>query len=154
MVEIRPLWEVLTRLYFLGWIVLLPPMIVTGVIGFVSSGFELEGFLTGFWIGLLNLGILWTGIFLLISVARVIVSFMLLFTASRPEHRERVARTFADEFRAVYGLGWAILIAAGFVSEFLSQSNHDSGGLFVTLAIGFVPMTLAAVLLAHLRCRT
>ena len=154
MVENRPLWEALTRLYFWGWAALLPLMIVTGVIGFVSSGFELEGFLTGVWVGLLNLGILWTGIFLLISVATVIVGLMLFFTSSRPEHRERVARTFADEFREVYGLGWAILIAIGFISEFFAQSYHDSGGLFVALAIGFVPMTLAAVLLTHLRCRT
>lgn len=141
-------------MYFCGWVALMPLMIVTGVIGFVSSGFELEGFLTGVWVGLLNLGILWTGIFLLISVARVIVGLMLFFTSSRPEHRERVARTFADEFREIYGLGWAILIATGFISEFLAQSHHDSGGLFVALAIGFVPMTLAAVLLTHLRCRT
>ena len=141
-------------MYFCGWVALMPLMIVTGVIGFVSSGFELEGFLTGVWVGLLNLGILWTGIFLLISVARVIVGLMLFFTSSRPEHRERVARTFAEEFREIYGLGWAILIATGFISEFLAQSHHDSGGLFVALAIGFVPMTLAAVLLTHLRCRT
>ena len=154
MVGNRPLWEALTRLYFCGWVALMPLMIVTGVIGFVSSGFEPEGFLTGVWVGLLNLGILWTGIFLLISVARVIVGLMLFFTSSRPEHRERVARTFADEFREIYGLGWAILIATGFISEFLAQSHHDSGGLFVALAIGFVPMTLAAVLLTHLRCRT
>lgn len=154
MVENRPLREALTRLYFLGWAALLLLMIVTGVIGFVFSDLELDVFLTGFWMGLLKLGILWTGIFFLISVARVVVGFMLFFTASRPEHQERVALTFVDELREVYGLGWAMLIAAGFISEFLSQSNHDSGGLFVTLAIGFVPMTLAALLLAHLRCRT
>ena len=141
-------------MYFWGWIALLPLMVFTGVIGFISSGFELEGFLTGFWFGLLNLGILWTGIFLLISVARAVVGLMWFFASSRPEKRERIVRTFADEFREIYGLGWAILIAAGFISEFLAQSFHDSGGLFVTVVIGFVPMTLAAVLLTHLRCRT
>lgn len=154
MAEDRPLWETLTRVYFWGWAALLPLMVFTGVISFISNGCELEGFRIGFWFGLLNLGILWTGIFLLISVARVIVDFMLFFTSSRPEKRKRVARIFADDFREVYGLGWAILIVAGFISEFLAQSFHDSGGLFVTLAIGFVPMTLAAVLLTHLRCRT
>ncbi len=154
MVENRPLWEVLTRLYFWGWVALLPLMVFTGVIGSISSASRLEGFLTGFWFGLLNLGILWTGIFLLISVGRVIVNFMLFFTSSRPEKRERIVRTFADEFREVYGLGWATLIAAGFIFEFFAQSFHHSGGLFVTLAIGFMPMTLVAVLLTHLRCRT
>jgi len=154
MVENGPLWEALTRLYFWGWVALLPLTVFTGVIGFISSGSELEGFLTGFWFGLLNLGILWTGIFLLISVGRVIVGLMLFFTSPRPEKRERIVRTFADEFREVYGLGWAILVAAGFISEFLAQSFHHSGGLFVTLAIGVVPMTLVAVLLTHLRCQT
>jgi hypothetical protein len=154
MVENRPFWEALTRLYFWGWAALLPLMVFAGVIGFVSSGFELEGFLTGFWFGLLNLGILWTGIFLLISVGRVVVGLMLFFTSSRPEKRERIVRTFADEFREIYGLGWAILIAAGFIAEFLAHSFHHSGGLFVTLAIGVVPMTLIVVLLTHLRCQT
>lgn len=153
MVGNRPLWETLTRLYFLGWVSLLPLMVLTGVIGFISSGAELEGFVTGFWVGLLNLGILWTGIFVLISVGSAVVALMLFFTPSRPKKRERTVRSFAGEFRAVYGFGWAVLIAVGFISEFLAQSFHDSGGLFVTLAIGFVPMTLAAVLLTHLRCR-
>jgi hypothetical protein len=50
-------------------------------------------------------------------------------------------------------LGWTILLVLGFVGEFLAHTFLDYGGLSVVFAVGLIPMTLAAVLLAYLRRR-
>lgn len=153
MADDRPLPELLTRVFFWGWVALSPLVIFTGLIGFLSYDCRLEYFLDGVWFGLLNLGILWTGIFLLIALVGSVIGIILRVVDSGRERRERVARTFAVEFREAYGLGWTILIILGFIAEFRVQSYGESGGLFVTLALGFVPITLLAILLAYVRNR-
>ena len=132
MTDKRPLSEVLTRLYFLGWVGLSPLVLIFGLIAWASYNWQFRYFLVGLKIGLVNLGILWTGIFLLIVIGHVVVSIMW----------------------QVYGLGWTILIVIGFISEFLAESYGFSGGLFAAVAIGFLPMTVVAVLLAYMRSRS
>lgn len=153
MTDKRPLSEVLTRLYFWGWVGLAPLAIIFGLIAYISYNWELRFFLEGLWIGLVNLGILWTGIYLLIVIGHVVVSIIWRFIETDDQNREHVVRTFGKEFREVYGLGWTILIVIGFVSEFLAESYGFSGGLFAVVAFGFLPITLLAVLLAYIRSR-
>ena len=154
MADKRPLSEVLTRLYFWGWVGLTPLVILFGLIGYASYSFESRYFWEGLWIGLVNLGILWTGIFLLIVIGHVVVSIIWHFIDREKVNREHVVRSFGEEFREVYGFGWTILLVTGFISEFLAESFGFSGGLFAMLAFGFLPMTFVAVVLAYLRSRT
>ena len=150
MTDKRPLSEILTRLYFWGWVGLAPLTIIFGLITLVSYNWQFRYFLKGLWIGLVNLGILWTGIFLLIVIGHVVVSTIWRFIESGNQNREHVVRTFGEEFREVYGLGWTILIVIGFISEFLAESYGFSGGLFAVVAFGFLPMTVIAALLAYI----
>jgi hypothetical protein len=153
MTDKRPLSEVLTRLYFWGWVGLAPLVLIFGLIAWVSYNWQFRYFLLGLWMGLVNLGILWTGIFLLIVIGHVVVSIMWHFIETGNQPREHVVRTFGEAFREVYGLGWTILIVIGFISEFLAESYGFSGGLFAVVAFGFLPMTALAVLLAYIRTR-
>lgn len=149
----RRLSEELTRLYFWGWAGVLPLSLVTGLIGFVSYDFAFNALLTGLWAGILNIGILWTGVYLLIVVGRVFVGLSMRLIERGKTKPKRIKRTLLHEFLEAYALGWTILLLAGFVAEFLAQTYHTSNGLLVILAVGFVPMTLAAVLLARFRSR-
>ena len=149
----RPLSEVLTRLYFWGWVGLAPLTIIFGLIAYISYNWEFRYFLQGLWIGLVNLGILWAGVFLLIVIGHVVVRIIWRFIESGNQNSEHVARTFGEEFREVYGLGWMILIVIGFISEFLAESYSFSGGLFAVIVFGFLPMTMVAVLIAYTRSR-
>jgi hypothetical protein len=149
----RRLSEELTRLYFLGWAGISPLVLITGLIGFVSYDFEIGALLTGLWAGILNLGILWSGIFSLIVAGRLFVGLALRLAETGKPKPERIRRTFLREFGEAWALGWAILLVVGFVAEFFAQTRYDYGGLFMVLALGFMPMTLAAVLLAYLRRR-
>jgi len=153
MTDKRPLSEVLTRLYFLGWVGLSPLVLIFGLIAWASYNWQFRYFLVGLKIGLVNLGILWTGIFLLIVIGHAVVSIMWHFIETGTQAREHVVRTFGEEFREIYGLGWTILIVIGFMSEFLSESYGFSGGLFAVIAFGFLPMTLVAVFFAYIRSR-
>lgn len=149
----RRLSEELTRLYFWGWAGIMPLSLVAGLIGFVSYGFAFNALLTGLWAGILNLGILWTGIFILIVVGRVFVALSVRLIERGKPKPERIRRTSLHEFLEAYALGWTILLLAGFVAEFLAQTYHTSSGLIVVLTVGFLPMTLAAALLARFRGR-
>lgn len=115
---------------------------------------ELKNFVRGVWIGILNLGILWTAIFLLIVFGHAVVCLVRRCIESGNQNHEHDIRSFGNEFREVYGLGWTILVVVGFSSEFLVHTFDYPGGLFTVLAFGFLPMTLAAVLLAYTRSRT
>jgi hypothetical protein len=147
----RRLSEELTRLYFLGWAGISPLVLIAGLIGFVSYDFALSALLAGLWAGILNLGILWSGIFLLIVVGRVFVAFTLRVIGPAEQRPERIRRTWFREFGEAWALGWTILLVTGFIAEFSAHTFHDSGGVFVILAYGVLPMTLAAALLAIFR---
>jgi magnesium-transporting ATPase (P-type) len=153
MTEKRPLSEVLTRLYFWGWVGLAPLASIFGLIAYISYNWEFRYFLEGLWIGLVNLGILWTGLFLLIAIGHIIVSIIWRFIEPGNQRRDQVVRPFCEEFREVCGFGWMILIVIGFISEFLAESYGLSGGLLAVIAFGFLPVTVLAVLLAYIRCR-
>ena len=73
MEERRPLSELLTRVYWWGWAGISPLAVITGPIGFPSFDLPFRHLLTGLWAGVLNLGLLWTGIFLLIVIGSVFV---------------------------------------------------------------------------------
>ena len=149
----RRLSEELTRLYFLGWACLSPLVLVAGLIGFASYDFALSALLTGLWVGLLNLGILWSAIFMLIFTGRYFVGLVLRLTESGKPKPDHSSRTFLREFGEAWALGWTILLNTGFIAEFLAHTVYDYGGLFSVLAFGFMPMTMAAVLLAYFRYR-
>jgi tryptophan-rich sensory protein len=95
--------------------------IIFGLVAYFSYNREFRCFLEGLWVGLVNLGILWTGIFMLVAIGHTVVSIIWCFIEPRRQSRERVARSFFEEFREVYGLGWTILIVMGFISEFLAE---------------------------------
>ena len=145
--------EELTRLYFWGWVGISPLVLLTGLIGFASYDFDLSALLTGLWMAILNLGIFWSGIFLLIVVGRVFVGLALRLIEPGQPGRDRIRRTYSREFGKAWALGWAILLVAGFIAEFASQTFLEPRALFSVLVIGFVPMTLAAGLLAYFRHR-
>ena len=149
----RRLSEELTRLYFLGWAGISPLVLIAGLIGFASYDFAISALLTGLWAGILNLGILWSGIFLLIVVGRVFVGLALRLAEPGKPKPERIERTYIREFGEAWALGWTILLVVGFAAEVVAQTPYDYGGLFMVLAFGLVPMTLAAVLLAYFRRR-
>ena len=149
----RRLSEELTRLYFWGWVGISPLVLFTGLIGFVSYDFALTALLTGLWMGILNLGIFWSGIFLLIVVGRVFVGLTIRFIDHGQPRRERIRRAYPRGVGEAWALGWAILLIAGFLAEFWSHTFYEPGVLLVVLACGFVPMTLAAGLLAYFRHR-
>jgi hypothetical protein len=99
----RRLSEELTRLYFLGWAGISPLVFIAGLIGFVSYDFAISALLTGLWAGILNLGILWSGIFLLIAVGRVLVG--LAVRLAEPGRAEAQARQANVRSRVWRGLG-------------------------------------------------
>jgi hypothetical protein len=149
----RRLPEELTRLYFLGWAGISPLVLIAGLIALVSYDFTISALLTGLWAGILNLGILWSGIFSLIVVGRLFVGLALRLSGPGKQKPKRTGRPFLREFGEAWALGWTILLVVGFVAEFLAHTRYDYGGLFMVLAFGFIPMTLAAVLLAYFRSR-
>lgn len=149
----RRLSEELTRLYFLGWAAISPLVLIAGLIGFASFDFAISALLTGLWAGILNLGILWSGIFLLIAVGRVFVGVALRLAEPGKPKPECTRRIFFKEFGEAWALGWTILLVVGFAAEILAHTRYDYGGLVIVLAFGFIPMTLAAVLLAYFRSR-
>ena len=149
----RRVSEELTRLYFLGWAGISPLVLITGLIGFVSYDFAIGALLTGLWAGILNLGILWSGIFSLVVVGRLCVGLALRLAETGKPKPERIRRTFLREFGEAWALGWTILLVVGFMAEFLAHTRYEYGDLFMVLGLGLVPMTLAAVLLAYFRHR-
>ena len=147
----RRLSEELTRLYFLGWAGISPLVLIAGLIGFVSYDFAIGALLSGLWAGILNLGILWSGIFSLIVVGRLFVGLALRLSGPGKQKPKRTGRTFLREFGEAWALAWTVLLVGGFAAEFVAHTRYDYGGLFMVLAFGLVPMTLAAVLLAYRR---
>ena len=141
-------------MYLWGWLGLSPIVLIIGLIGFVSYGFAPSALLDGLWTGVLNLGILWTGIFLLITVGRVLVGFVLRLTGNGKQKPNRIQHSFCRELLEACAFGWTILLVTGFVAEFVAQSTHSTAGLFAVLAYGFLPITLLAAALAYLRFRT
>lgn len=149
----RRLSEELTRLYLWGWVGISPIVLLFGVIGFVSYDFALTALLTGLWMGILNLGILWSGAFLLIVIGRLFVGLALRTIEHGQPRPGRARRAYSREFGEAWALGWTVLLIAGFVAEFFGHTLLESGGFFRVLAYGLVPMTLAAALLAYFRYR-
>lgn len=149
----RRISEELTRLYFLGWAGISPFVLIVGLIGFVSYDFAISALVTGFWAGILNLGILWSGIFLLIVVGRLFVGLALRASGSGRHKPDRAGRTFFREFGEAWALGWTVLLVVGFAAEVVAHTRYDYGGLSRVLAFGLGPMTLAAVMLAYWRHR-
>ena len=149
MADKRSLSRTLPRIYFLGWVALVPLVILAGLIGYMSFDREFEYFLVGLWIGILNLGILWTAVFVLISVVKLVAQ------VSKADHRRPAvtAGSFRKEFLSIYPLGWTVLVALGFLSEFLAHSFSIRGSLLATVALGFIPMTLGTALVAFVRSR-
>ena len=74
MADKSSLSRTLARIYFLGWVALIPLVILSGLIVYMSYHREFEYFLEGLWLGILNLGILWTGVFVLICVVKFIAA--------------------------------------------------------------------------------
>jgi hypothetical protein len=103
----------------------------------------------GLKIGLLNLGILWTALFVLICMIKIVALFL------RTQHRQPVVapHSFRKEFLSIYPLGWTVVIAAGFVTEFIAHTFTTRGSFLATVTVGFIPMTLVVVLLAFVRSR-
>jgi Na+-transporting methylmalonyl-CoA/oxaloacetate decarboxylase gamma subunit len=147
--EGAPLSKKLPLIYFWGWVVLAPLIILIALIWYVSYKNKFEALLDGLWIGILNLGILWTAVFLLIVVVSSIAH--ILRTGDRQPQQVVVESTFWEEFWWIYRWGWIVTISLGFLSEFLAGSFGVSGGLMVTVALAFLPMTLATALIAYVR---
>jgi len=149
MADKRSLLRRLPRIYFWGWVALAPLVILAGLMMYMSFDRKFEYFLEGLWIGILNLGILWTAMFVLVSVIIVVAR------VSKPNHRQPVAtaNSFRKEFLSIYPLGWTVLVASGFISEFLTHTFTIRGSFLATVALGFVPMTLGTALIAFVRSR-
>lgn len=143
------LLRMLPRIYFWGWIALAPLIALAGLIGYMSFDREFEFFLEGLWIGILNLGILWTAVFVLISVIALVAQ------VSKSSHGQPRAGvdSFWKEFLSIYPLGWTVLVASGFISEFLTHSFAIRGGFLLTVVFGFLPMTLGIAAISLFRSR-
>jgi hypothetical protein len=149
MVDKRSLLRTLPQIYFWGWVALVPLVLLAGLIGYMSFDRKYEHFLQGLWIGILNLGILWTAIFVLIAMIKLIARVW------KVDHQQSVptANSFRKEFLSIYPLGWTVLVASGFVSEFLARTFTIPGSFLAVVAFGFTPMTLGIALIAFVRSR-
>ena len=143
------LLRTLPRLYFWGWIALTPLVLLAGLIGYMSFDRKFEYFVEGVRIGILNFGILWTAVFILIAVIKVVLRIL-----NRGQPQAAVTKNSCrKEFLCIYPLGLTVLVASGFVTEFIAHTFTAGGSFLATIAIGFIPMTLAIAIVAFVRTR-
>jgi len=147
MADRQSLWRTLPRIYFWGWVALAPLVFFAGLIGYMSYDRQFEYFRVGLWIGILNLGILWTALFGLIALVKLAHQI----ARTRKGQSASTADSFIKEFLNMYPLGWTLLVAAGFVAEYVAHTFTTRGSLLMTVAVGFVPMTLGIALIAFAR---
>lgn len=66
----------LLRLYCYGWIAILPLIVLWAIVIWASFDHSLADFWLGLEMGTINLGLLWTGLFLVIAVASCIARWL------------------------------------------------------------------------------
>jgi len=149
--EERSLWRTLPRVYFSVWVALIAVAIFCGFVFYMSFDREFDDFLDGLWVGILNLGILWTAVFLIVLAVGCIARVRR--AKDRLPQPAVSAGAFWEEFWPIYSWGWIAVISLGFLLEFLTHTFGEGGGLMATIALCFLPMTLATALIAHFRSR-